>query len=231
MKIISNDKLIKRNGIISQVTSLSSLFILGGGMYISFAKPEYFTLSVAALLVGFVLSQVGISLGNRFGRSPRPDELLDRGLKELPNTYTIYHFSTPVPNLLVGPAGVWLLLPFHQYGEISYDGKKWKLKGGGFAQNYMRLFGQGNISRPDLDAGVQKDKLIKKFKKEMAEEEIPNINAAIIFTSDTANVLADNAPVPTMHLKQLKSFIRKEAKNAKITKAEINAVNGALEGK
>ena len=231
MKIISNEKLIKRNSTISQATSLSSLLILGAGMYISFSKPEYFTLSVAALLVGFILSQVGISLGNRFGRSPRPDELLDSGLKGLPNSYTIYHFTTPAPNLLVGPAGIWLLLPFHQHGEISYDGKKWKLKGGGFAQSYMRIFGQGNISRPDLDAGVQKDKLIKTLKKEMAEEEIPSINAAIIFTSNSANVLADDAPVPTMHLKQLKSFIRKEAKDTKITKAEIDAVNSALQEK
>ncbi len=228
MKIISNEKLIKRNSTISQVTSLSSLFVLGSGMYISFSKPEYFTLSVVALLVGFVLSQVGISLGNRFGRSPRPDELLDTGLKGLKNTYTIYHYSSPVPNLLIGPAGIWLLLPFHQHGDVSYDGKKWKLKGGGFTQSYMRLFGQGNISRPDLDAGVQKDKLIKTLKKSMSEEEIPNINAAIIFTSNSANVLAEDAPVPTMHLKQLKSFIRKEAKNAQITKAEINTVNGAL---
>ena len=228
MKIISNEKLIKRNGIISQVTSLSSLLILGSGMYISFSKPDYFTLSVAALLAGFILSQVGISLGNRFGRSPRPDELLDAGLKGLKNTYTIYHYSTPAQNLLVGPAGIWLLLPFHQHGDISYDGKKWKLKGGGFAQSYMRIFGQGNISRPDLDAGVQKDKLIKALKKTMAEEEIPNINAAIIFTSNSANVLAENAPIPTMHIKQLKSFIRKEVKNTQITKAEINAVNEAL---
>lgn len=228
MKIISNDKLIKRNSIIGQITSLSSLVILGGGMYISFSKPEYFSISIGALLLGFILSQVGIYYGNRFGRSPRPDEFLDAGLKGLKNTYTIYHYSTPVPNLLVGPAGIWLLLPFHQYGEITYDGKKWKTKGGGFTQSYMRLFGQENMSRPDLDAGAQKDKLIKTLKKQMPEEEIPNINAAIIFTSDSANVLADDAPIPTMHLKQLKSFIRKEGKNVQITKAEIDAVNEAL---
>ena len=183
---------------------------------------------MGALLVGFILSQIGIYFGNRFGRSPRPDEFLDTGLKGLKNTYTIYHYSTPVPNLLVGPAGIWLLLPFHQFGDVTYDGKKWKTKGGGLTQSYMKIFGQENMSRPDLDAGMQKEKLIKALKKQMLEEEIPSIHAAIIFTSDSANVLADNAPVPTMHLKQLKSFIRKEVKDAKITKAEINAVNSAL---
>ena len=168
MKIISNEKLIKRNGHIGQTTSLASLLILGVGMYISFQKPEYFSLSIGALLFGFILSQVGIYFGNRWGRSPRPDELLDQGLKGLKNSYTIYHYSTPVANLLVGPAGIWLLMPYHQRGIITHDGKRWKVKGGGFAQSYMRLFGQENVSRPDMDAGAEADKLKRYLKKKMA---------------------------------------------------------------
>lgn len=228
MKIISNEKLIKRNATIGQVTSLSSLLILGIGMYISFQKPEYFNISIGALLVGFILSQVGIYYGNRWGRNPRPDELLDQGLKGLPGTFTMYHYSSPVPNLLVGPAGIWLLLPFHQKGTIIYTGKKWKSKSGGFTQSYMSLFGQENISRPDLDAGAFAEKLTKVLKKEMPEETIPPILAALVFTSNAAEVQADNAPVPTMHLKKLKPFIRKIAKEAPITAQEIKAVNEAL---
>ena len=231
MKIISNEKLIKRNSTIGQVTSLSSLVILGFGMYISFKNPELFSLSVGALLLGFILSQVGIYFGNRFGRSPRPDELLDSGLKGLKNTYTIYHYTTPAPNLLVGPAGIWILLPFHQFGEITYNGKKWKSIGGGFTQNYMKIFGQENMSRPDLDAGAYAEKLLKALKKEMSEEEIPHINAVVIFTSNDTEVKADDAPITTMHLKQLKPFIRKVAKESPITKVEIEAVNRALEAK
>lgn len=228
MKIIRNDKLIKRNATIGQVTSLSSLVILGIGMYISFQKPELFNLSIGALLVGFLLSQIGIYFGNRWGRSPRPDELLDSGLKGLPSDYTIYHYSSPVPNLLVGPAGVWLLLPYHQKGTVIYNGKKWKTKNGGFRQSYMSLFGQENMSRPDLDASAVAEKLKKELKKEMPEEAIPPILAALVFTSNAAEVQADDAPVPTMHLKKLKVFIRKQAKEAPITAQEIKAVNNAL---
>jgi len=228
MKIISNEKLIKRNATIGQVTSLSSLVILGIGMYLSFKDVAYFNISIGALLVGFILSQVGIYFGNRWGRSPRPDELLDQGLKGLPNGYTIYHYSSPVPNLLVGPAGIWLLLPFHQKGTITYNGKKWKSKSGGFTQSYMSLFGQENISRPDLDAGAFAEKLKKVLIKEMPEATIPPILAALVFTSNAAEVQADDAPVPTMHLKKLKPFIRKMAKEAPITAQEIKAVNEAL---
>ena len=229
MNIISNEKLIKRNAKIGQYTSLISLLVLGVGMYISFTKPEMFNISVGALLAGFVLSQVGIYFGNRWGRSPRPDELIDQGLKGLTKEYTMYHYSSPVPNVLVGPAGVWLIMPYHQQGEITYDGKRWKAKQGGFAQSYMRIFGQENMSRPDLDAGAEADKLKRHLKKHMDENEIPPILAALVFTSKNAEVQADDAPVPTMPLKQLKPFIRKQAKDALITKQEIDAVNKALQ--
>ena len=228
MKIISNEKLIKRNATIGQVTSLSSLVILGVGMYISFKNPEYFNLSIGALLLGFILSQVGIYFGNRWGRSPRPDELLDSGLKGLKDTYSIYHYASPVPNLLVGPAGVWLLLPYHQKGTIIYTGKKWKSKSGGITQSYMSLFGQENMSRPDLDAGAFAEKLKKMLIKQIPEKSIPPIQAALVFTNNAAEVQADDASVPTMHLKQLKPFIRKQAKETPLSAQEIKMVNDAL---
>ena len=231
MKIISNEKLIKRNAKIGQVTSLSSLVILGVGMYISFQKPELFSLSIGALLTGFLLSQVGIYFGNRWGRSPRPDELIDQGLKGLPDDYTIYHYSSPVSNLLVGPAGIWLLLPYHQNGTIVYDGKRWKANKGGFTQSYMRIFGQENMSRPDLDASGEAEKLTRHLSKKMGEDKIPPILAVLVFTSKGADVNAGNAPVPTLHLKKLKAFIRKQAKDNPITAQEIKIVNDALESK
>lgn len=229
MNIISNEKLISRNAKIGQLTSLASLVILGIGMYISFTNPKMINISVTALLLGFVLSQIGIYFGNRWGRSPRPDEQFNQGLKGLSKEYTLYHYTSPVPHLLVGPAGIWLLLPHHQQGTIVYDGKRWKAKEGGFAQNYMRIFGQENMSRPDLDASAQSDKLTRTLRKHMDENEIPPILGAVIFTSKNATVEAEDAPIATMHLRQLKPYLRKVAKDAPLTKDEITKVNEALQ--
>src|SRR5215510_16333371 len=113
MKIIKNENLIKRNSRIGQWTSLIALVVLGAGMYISFSNrtnPQMFTYSLIALIVGFGLTQIGMYMGNRWGRSPRPDENLDSSLKGLPGDYSIYHYVTPVPHLLAGPAGVWALI-------------------------------------------------------------------------------------------------------------------------
>ena len=44
------------------------------------------------------------------------------------------------------------------------------------------------------------------------ELEIPNIKSALVFSDENAVIEAENAPVPTLHARQLKKLIRKEAK-------------------
>ncbi len=76
MYIISNDRLIRRNNRLGLIATFTGLAVLGIGMYISFTKPKLISVSMLALLLGFILSQVGIYYSNRWGRSPRPDEVL-----------------------------------------------------------------------------------------------------------------------------------------------------------
>ena len=147
MKIIKNEKLITRNGRIGQYTSIGALGVLGIGMYLSFARPDLFVYSIGALIVGFTMTQVGMYFSNRWGRSPRPDEQLDAALKGLPGDMTIYHYVSPVPHLLIGSAGVWILQPYHQRGKVTYYKNRWRLSGGGFMQAYMTIFGQEEIGR------------------------------------------------------------------------------------
>ncbi len=212
MKVIKNEQLIKRNGRIGQWTSIGALVVLGGGMYISFQKPELFGYAVASLLVGFMLTQIGMYFGNRFGRSPRPDEKLDAGLKGLPGDFTLYHYTTPASHLLVGPAGIWVLLPHHQRGTITYRKNRWRLSGGGFLQSYMRIFGQEGLGRPDVEADAEVRAMQKKFAKHFEENQAPPIQAALIFTNDDITINADDAPMPAVKLKQLKDVLRQKAK-------------------
>ncbi len=88
------------------------------------------------------MTQIGMFFSNRWGRSPRPDEQLDSGLKGLPNEDTIYHYVTPASHLYVGSAGIWVLLPLHQRGRVTYQKNRWKISGGGFMQGYLSIFGQ-----------------------------------------------------------------------------------------
>jgi hypothetical protein len=210
MKIITNERLIKRNKMIGNVSGILAIVILGLGMYISIKVPNQMIYSLAALIVGFTLSQVGISYTNRFIRDPRADEELDAALKGLDDHYALYHYQSPVSHLLVGPAGLWILHNYPQRGKIVYDEKKgrWKKLGGNF---YLRFFAQDTLGRPDQDIQSSTRRLLKVLSK-IPEFEVPEIQSALVFSNESAVVEAENAPIPTVHSRQLKKLIRKEAK-------------------
>ena len=229
MKIIKNEKLIERNGKIGQWTSLAALAVLALGMYISFTKPDLFTYSLICLLVGFIMTQVGMYMGNRWGRSPRPDEKIDAGLKGLHSDFNLYHYSSPVPHLLVGPSGAWVLLPYHQRGKVEFKKNRWKMSGGGFLQSYMRIFGQESIGRPDLDAENEIITLRKFLAKKLDEADIPEIKSILVFTNDEVELEIGDSPIPALSLKQLKEFLRQGTKNRVLTNEQIAKITGLFD--
>jgi hypothetical protein len=228
MKIIKNEKLIKRNSQIGQWTSLGALAVLGLSMYLNFNRTDLIAYSLGGLLLGFILMQIGIYMGSRYGRRPRPDEKLDAGLKGLQNEYSIYHYTAPASHLLVGPAGIWVLLPYHQRGQITFRKNRWRMSGGGFLQGYMRIFGQEGIGRPDIETESEINAVKKHLVKHMYESQIPQINAMMVFTGDDVTIEANDSPIPAMKLKEIKEFFRKKAKEKLISQMQLAAVKAAL---
>lgn len=228
MKIITNHKLIKRNKRIGQIATFSSLGILAVGLVISFQNdPTMLTWSMAALIVGFFVSQIGIYYTTRWGRSPRPDEKLNQSLKGLENKFTLYNFSSPVSHLLLGPAGIWILLPYYQGGTIRYDEdkKRWRQKGGNF---YLKIFAQENLGRPDLELNAAQSDMEKFIQREFSNDPIPEINSVIVFTNEKAIVEAADAPVPTLPISKLKDFLRKRGKESHVQPDMIEKVRAVL---
>ena len=216
---------------IGQWTSIVALVVLGGGMYMSFKFPanaQIVTYSIIALVGGFILTQIGMYMGNRWGRSPRPDEKIDAGLKGLPGDYTIYHFVTPASHLLVGPAGVWTLLPYRQRGVVTYTKNRWRVGSGGFLQAYMSIFGQEGIGRPDLEAEGEIITIHKLLAKKLNEGEIPEVQAVLVFMNDDADLQVEGAPLPAMKLKQLKDFMRQKGKEKPLGQVQLAAIKSAL---
>ena len=228
MKIIKNEHLIKRNSQIGNWTSLGALVVLGIGMYISMTRTDLFMYALAALLVGFTMTQIGMYMGNRYGRSPRPDEKLDAGLKGLPGDFTLYHYTTPASHLLVGPAGVWVIMPYHQRGQITFQKNRWLVSGGGFLQSYMRIFGQEGLGRPDIEVDSDVNRVQKYLEKAMDGSAIPEVKPLMVFTSDEVEVDAGEAPVPGLKIKQVKDFFRQKAKEIKLSNLAIQEINAVF---
>lgn len=229
MKIIKNEKLIERNKKLGNYISMGALAVLGGGMFISFQKPEWFAYSLVCLVVGYILTQIGMYMGNRWGRSPRPDEKIDTGLKGLHSEFQMYHYVSPAPHLLVGPAGIWVLIPFHQHGRVEFNGGRWKLSGGGFIQTYMKIFGQEGLGKPDAEANAEIASVQKFLEKNLEGQEIPAVNAIFLFTSEDIQVDVQDSPFPAMKLKQLKDFMKQESKTRKLSSLQVSAINGLFE--
>jgi hypothetical protein len=229
MKIVTNSKLIARNSKIGQYTSTGALIVLGVGLFISFRYPNLFFYSVLALLLGFFMSQIGMYFSNRWGRSPRPDEIIDKSLKGLGREYTIYHFTTPVPHLLVGPAGIWTIIPYYLNGIVTYDGKRWRAKGGGFVQSYLRMFGQENIGRPEVDSGSEMESAKRYLTKVLPEgSPIPQVRTALLFAHPKVELKLENPPMPALTPKDLKDYMREEARQVPISDTTLDLVRKTL---
>jgi hypothetical protein len=229
MKTVTNTKLIKRNAKIGQYTSFGALAVLGVGLLITFKYPDKFAYSLGALLIGFFMSQIGIHFTNRWGRNPRPDEIVDKSLKGLGREFTVYHYVTPVSHLVIGPAGVWTILPIFQSGVVAYDKKHWRAKGGGFLQRYMRIFGQENLGRPDLESEAEIDSARRYLKRVLPEgTEIPEVRSALLFANPKVELNVEDAPIPAMLPKDLKDFLREKSKEKAIGDLMLSSLRAAL---
>ena len=231
MKLILDEKTIKRNTAIGRYASLVALLILGGGMYVTFAygdDPQFVPISFGALLVGFLLSQFGIYFGNRWGRRPRVDERITSALKGMAKEYSLYHYTAPVSHLIVGPAGVWIIEPYYQRGTITYEKGRWRQKGGGFLLAYLKIFAQEGLGRPDVEIESDTESMKKFFIKELGEENVPPINAVLVFTDDRAELNIEDAPHPAMKIGELKEFLRKTAKSAPLPTPVYKRIQEAL---
>lgn len=231
MRIVTNETLIRRNARIGQIASIAGLAILVAGVVINWRNPELVGLSLGALLVGFALSQLGIYFGNRYSRPPRADVVLAQSLKGLDKRYTLYHFMSPIPHLLIGPGGMWAIFPRHQRGKISYENGRWRQRGGlGLA--YMKLFAQEGIGRPDLEISADLNAFSRYLKKVIPEIDLPQPHPVLVFLNPQAELQnLDDAPVPTLPVKKLKDHIKKQAKEKqnRLSDAQLKALQAAIE--
>jgi hypothetical protein len=227
MKVITNERLIKKYSALGKYLNISAMIILLGGLAVSWLRTDLFYLSLLALLAGFILSQVSIFFINRWGRSPRLDERITASLKGLTNEYTLYHYTAPVSHLLVGPAGVWTIIPYYQHGTITYEKNRWRQRGGGLGQAYLKIFAQEGIGRPDLDSKADIEKL-SNFLTQSLGKDIPEVKSVILFTDKRVDLHAEDAPIPTLTSETLKDFIRKQAKENPMPGDVISTIKNAL---
>ena len=132
-------------------------------------------------------------------------------MKGLDDKYVLYHYSTDMPHLLVGPSGITAILPYPQGGNISYDAKRkdWNQKGGNF---FMKAFAQEGLGRPNGEAELVNEQLQRYLKKVGVDSEQNKVSTLLVFTNPKAQIAGEGSQIPYTTAEKMKDFIRKQAK-------------------
>ncbi len=236
MRVVTNEKFIARNARIGRYASVASIIILGAGVYLTFTRPDLVTLTFALLIVGFILSQVGIYFGNRWAKPPRVDVQISAALKGMGRSYTLYHYATPASHLLVGPGGVFVIVSRFQRGTITYKKGKWR-QHGGLMLWYWRIFAQEGIGRPDLEIKAEVDAVSEQLRQHLDAEDyeaLQPIKPILVFTNPSVELKdVEEAPVPTVKIDDLKATVKRLARDTRLTGEQLKRIRAALgdEGK
>ncbi len=242
MRILKNDTLIERNRKIGSYTMLAGMAVLIGGLVISISQissgfqstqplsaetEAKFNYSTIAMLVGLVLTEISMYFNNRWGRKPSMDEKISLSLKGLDDRYCVYHYRGPVQALLVGPSGIWVMIPMYQRGTISYEKGHYQQRGINW---FVRTFYQEGIGRPELVARNQVEEMKRFIQQHLPEgTAVPPIQAVIVFTAPDVSVqVSDEAPYPALNADKLKDFIRRKAKEQPVNPAVLQQLVEAL---
>ncbi len=221
MKIISNDKKISRNSTIGFWSSLASPALLLFSAFKILNNPASFQKIIPIFAIGIILYQVSISF-RKYGR--RSDRKFNKILSKLDNKYSIFQFKSPVPHLLVGPAGIWILLPKYAKGLITFKQKRkrWKLKRELFIDKILFFMSEG-LGRPDNEILRQADVLDYHLQKKWDRKDNIQVNAVIVIMHEKSKIQKDKYPIPTIHINKLRGFLRDKEKENKIPISVLKA--------
>lgn len=231
MIVLRDEKRIARLARAAQIISLVGLLVLVAGLLIIFFSrdPRIFLFQLAALVIGFALSQVGLYLSHRYVRRPRPDQVLDKAAgKFARKDGRLYHYLLPAPHVLLLPTGVVVLLAKYQNGNISAHGDQWRQAGLGM----RRYFGREGLGNPTREAEAMTAKVAALVKEAAPTAEVPVLPVIVFTTQNVDNLDVKESRIPATHFSKLSAVLRQQTMGLKpLPRADYEAVRAAFGAK
>ncbi len=219
MKIIIDQKSVQRNATIGKILRWVSLGCMLMGLIAVFSEdifsnPTLFTIFFSIMIVGVLLSSVSGFFTSRFGKSPRPDELINKSFKGLDDRFQIFHYRSSIPHLLIGPAGIWSIIPTFIDGEIIYDENKknWTHKRNSIVN---RLLQKEYFPNPLSEYKHHKKELEKVLKDNFNIDNNPDLRLLVLLLNKNVSLsgISENDIILIMPFEKVKDRFRKMAKN------------------
>jgi hypothetical protein len=227
MVILRDEEYMAKQKKRSQQASLVGFVFLLGGFVLVFINVQNLILfQLVALLIGFGLSQYGIYLAHRFGRSPRPDEVLDDAVKNVARDSRMYHYVLPAPHVLLTKAGPIVFVLKYQTGNIVAEGDNWRQAGIGF----RRFFGQEGLGNPTKEADKAVSALAGYINQHAPELDEVLIAPMIVFTSkNIKNLDVTDSNIPAMHFSKVKGFLKQKGITNPLPKNDFDTLQAAFD--
>ena len=224
MRVTTNSKLIRRRGRLGMIVSLAGIGVLAVGMIVSFRQQTgsaYMFISLAALVLGFVLAQFGSYNLRRWGRSPRPDQIIEEGLKGFDDRYHLYSWTLPAPYVLLSPQGVYTFTTRDQSGQVSVSGSVWRSKV--TLTRVLSAFAQEGLGNPTAEAQAQAAKLGEWIKARLPDTNV-EVQPTIVFIDPRVQLQVNEPTVPVLDPKGIKKWLRGGGKGTFMKNAEFRAL-------
>ena len=228
MQVTTNEKLIKRRGRWGTYAALGGVAVLILGMIASLQQQQqYMWISLIAIVLGFLLAQVGNYNLRRYSRTPRPDQVLETAFKGLDDRYHYYAWSLPVPYALLTPHGIFAFTARDQTGQISVNGSQWRSKL--TLSRVLTIFAQEGLGNPTseaLDTAARLGDWIKKALPDVAAK----VQPVIVFIDDRAQLQITEPTVPVLDPKGLKKWVRVAGRGEHLKSADYRALEELFNG-
>jgi hypothetical protein len=226
MHIYRNDQFIQRRAKFGRYANLGGMGILLLGLIVNLSmQMEGLLLSMLALIVGFALYQVGMHYTLRYGRPDRPDHVLVKALKGFDHRYYLFQFTSPVGNVLVTPNTCLAFAVKMQGKTIQYRHGKWKHLIGW--QGIFFWLAGDSLGNPSREAEGEAETLRRYLAKKLPGVEVP-IQPVIVFGNSSAEVDAGDCPIPALHYKKLKDWLRGPGKASSLSPEAREQIIGLL---
>lgn len=225
MRVTTNTTLIKRRAKFGTYASLGGIAVLAGGMIASF-QPRYVWLSLVALVAGFLLAQYGNYNLRRYGRSPRPDQMLEESMKGFDDRYHLYAWSLPSPFVLLTPQGLYSFTTRDQTGKITVNGSQWR---SAFSlSRALMMFSQEGMGNPTQEAQTNAARLTDWIRKNLPDSTV-TAQPVIVFLDPRAQLEITDPVVPVLDAKGIKKWLRGGGRSESLKTAEYRALEALLD--
>ena len=144
MRVVVNTRRVRRNRQIAQYAFFVTLGVLILGLFVTNAAPNNPILLIAPLIVlpvGVIATIYSVRMANLWLREPRPEDVLQQGLKGQSTRAVLYHYFLPTRHLLLTPQGVFSLTIRPQDGRFTVKDDRWRRHGSMMSQ-FMTFFRQ-----------------------------------------------------------------------------------------